>query len=60
MDVNGILFDLYSELRRIDRAILALQELAALGNARGKSPLHPGGDGRQAPQLDLTSDPLPS
>jgi hypothetical protein len=58
MDVNAILFELYSELRRIDRAILTLQQLAPFGNGHGTNPFHPG-DASNAPQMDLASDPLP-
>ena len=67
MDVNAILFELYSELRRVDRAILALQQLAPFGNGHGASPLSSaahGGRPARAAELqqrlvDLRSDPLP-
>jgi hypothetical protein len=59
MDVNTILFELYSELRRVDRAILALQQLAPFGNGHGTRPLLPGDASRKVPKVDLNSDPLP-
>jgi hypothetical protein len=67
MDVNAILFELHSELRRVDRAILALHELAPFGIGHGASPLNlAAGSSRNAQQkesqhrlLDFASEPLP-
>jgi hypothetical protein len=59
MDVNAILLELYLELKRIDRAILALQQLAPFGNGHGTGPLYSGGASRNAREQDLIGDPLP-
>ena len=67
MDVNAILFELYSELRRVDRAILALQQLGPFGKGHGANPLSTaarGGRPARASELqqrliDLGSDPFP-
>ena len=67
MDINAILFELHSELRRVDQAILALHDLARFGIGHGASPLNlAAGSSRNAQQtesqhrlLDFASEPLP-
>ena len=67
MDINAILFELHSELRRVDRAIVALHELAPFGIGHGASPLSlAAGASRNAQQtesqqrlVDFASEPVP-
>jgi hypothetical protein len=59
MDVNAILCELYSELRRIDRAILDLQQLAPLGNGHEAGPLYSDGAIRNAREVDLIGNSPP-
>jgi hypothetical protein len=67
MDINAILFELHSELRRVDRAILALHELAPFGIGHGAGSLNlAAGASRNAQEtesqqrlVDFASGPLP-
>jgi hypothetical protein len=67
MDINAILFELHSELRRVDQAILALHDLARFGIGHGAGSLnlaagasrHAQQKESQQPLMDFASEPLP-